>query len=166
MNRDGQAFKYLKEKFPRLSEAKIKEGVFIGPQIRKLLKDEHFDQILRGFEKNAWKSFKLVVENFLGNKKADNYKELVTRLLSAYQKLGCNMSLKIHFLHSHLDFFPDNCGAVSDEHGERFHQDISTMENRYQRKWSPAMLADYCWTVVRDASDVQYKRQAKKKRTV
>ncbi|UYV73934.1 hypothetical protein LAZ67_11001501 [Cordylochernes scorpioides] len=26
------------------------------------------------------------------------------------------MSLKIHFLHSHLDFFPDNLGAVSDEH--------------------------------------------------
>src|ERR1043165_8429011 len=53
MNRDGEAFKYLKEKFPRLSEAKIKEGVFIGPQIRALLKDEHFHQILRGFEKNA-----------------------------------------------------------------------------------------------------------------
>ncbi|UYV78677.1 hypothetical protein LAZ67_16002346 [Cordylochernes scorpioides] len=46
--------------------------------------------------------------------------------------LGCNMSLKIHFLHSHLDFFPDNLGAVSDEHGERFHQDISSMEKRYQ----------------------------------
>ena len=28
------------------------------------------------------------------------------------------MSLKIHFLHSHLDFSPENCGAVSDEHGD------------------------------------------------
>ncbi|UYV74137.1 hypothetical protein LAZ67_11002222 [Cordylochernes scorpioides] len=46
--------------------------------------------------------------------------------------LGCNMSLKIHFLHSHLDFFPDNLGSVSDEHGERFHQDKSSMEKRYQ----------------------------------
>ena len=27
------------------------------------------------------------------------------------------MSEKIHFLHSHLDFFPENGGAVSDEHG-------------------------------------------------
>ncbi|UYV80151.1 hypothetical protein LAZ67_18001830 [Cordylochernes scorpioides] len=42
------------------------------------------------------------------------------------------MSIKIHFLHSHLDFFPDNLGAVSDEHGELFHQDISSMEKRYQ----------------------------------
>ncbi|UYV69180.1 hypothetical protein LAZ67_6002670 [Cordylochernes scorpioides] len=60
------------------------------------------------------------------------------------------MSLKIHFLHSQLDFFPDNLGAVSDEHGERFHQDISSMEKRYQGKWSPGMLADYCWTLKRD----------------
>jgi len=44
------------------------------------------------------------------------------------------MALKIHFLHSHLDFFPENCGVVSDENGERFHQDISSMEKRYQGK--------------------------------
>jgi len=42
------------------------------------------------------------------------------------------VSLKIHFLHSHWDFFPENCGAVSDEHAERFHQDISSIEKRYQ----------------------------------
>ncbi|CAL1526434.1 unnamed protein product [Lymnaea stagnalis] len=42
------------------------------------------------------------------------------------------MSLKIHFLHSHLDFFPDNCAMDRDEHRERFHQDIATMEQRYQ----------------------------------
>ena len=52
------------------------------------------------------------------------------------------MSLKIHFLHSHLHFFPKNLGAVSDEHGERFHQEISIMERRYQGKWNPRMLAD------------------------
>jgi hypothetical protein len=60
------------------------------------------------------------------------------------------MSLNIHFLHFHLDFFRDNLGAVSDEHGERFHQDIASMEKRYQVKWSPSMLADYCWTLKRD----------------
>jgi len=56
------------------------------------------------------------------------------------------MSLRIHFLHSHLDFFPGICGMVSDEHGERLLQDIATMEPRYQEKWSTAMpmLADYC----------------------
>jgi len=72
------------------------------------------------------------------------------------------MSLKIHFLHSHLNFFPEKCGAVSDEHGERFHQDISSIEKRYQGKWICAVLADCCWTLARDAPAMEYKRQAKR----
>jgi hypothetical protein len=52
----------------------------------------------------------------------------VEDLIISYEKLGCNMSLMMHFLHSHLDSFPVSCGAVSDEYGERFHQDISEME--------------------------------------
>ena len=79
---------------------------------------------------------------FLRNERADNQKDFVENLLSAYETLGCGMSLKIHFLHSHLDFFPEDCGTVSDKHGERFHQDISTMKKSYQGKWNPAMLAD------------------------
>mgnify|MGYP003623502640 CR=1 FL=1 len=71
------------------------------------------------------------------------------------------MSLKVHFLHSHLDFFPENLGDVSDEHGEHFHQEISAMEKRYQGKWNPNMLADYCWTIKRDAPQAKYKRKSK-----
>jgi hypothetical protein len=37
------------------------------------------------------------------------------------------MSLKMNFLHSHLDFFPPKCGVISDKYGEHFHQDISAM---------------------------------------
>ena len=72
------------------------------------------------------------------------------------------MFLKIHFLHSHLDFFSSNWGDVSDEHGERFHQDIAVMEKRYQGRWSPLMLADYCWTLVRDQPNLPYSRKAKR----
>jgi hypothetical protein len=56
--------------------------------------------------------------------------------------LGCNISLKINFLESHLDIFPENLGEVSDEHGERFHKDIMAIEKRYQGKWTSSMLAD------------------------
>ena len=42
------------------------------------------------------------------------------------------MFLKTHFLHSHLDFFSKNLGDESDEHGERFHQQMKAMERRYQ----------------------------------
>jgi hypothetical protein len=48
-------------------------------------------------------------------------------MLENYKVLGCKMSLKLHFLFSHFDQFPENLGAVSEEKGERFHQDIKEM---------------------------------------
>ncbi|UYV64577.1 hypothetical protein LAZ67_3001230 [Cordylochernes scorpioides] len=108
--------------------------------IRELLQDENFKNSLNEVEAAAWNSFRNVLKNFLGSVKVENYRDIVNDLLLSYKALGCNMPLKIHFLHSHLDSFPDNLGAVSDEHYERFHQDISSMEKRYQdrklrRKW-------------------------------
>lgn len=131
----------------------------MGPQIKEIMKDEIFDNMLNETELRAWSAFKSVVTNFLGNVKADHYKDIVSELLNAYKEMGCNMSLKIHFLDSHLDFFPENLGAVSDEHGERFHQDISAMEKRYQGKWSVTLLADYCWTLLRDTPETKYRRK-------
>ncbi|UYV80889.1 hypothetical protein LAZ67_19002108 [Cordylochernes scorpioides] len=140
-----------------ISEAKIKEGIFVGPQIRELQQDGNFQNSLNEVEAAAWNSFRNVCKNFLGSVKVENYRDIVNDLLLSYKALGCNMSLKIHFLHSHLDFFPDNLGAVSDEHGERFHQAISSMEKRYQGKWSPAMLADDCWALKRDLPQAKYR---------
>ena len=40
-------------------------------------------------------------------------------------------------LYSYSDFFPENMGAISDEHDIRFYQDISKIEKRYSGKWSP-----------------------------
>ena len=37
------------------------------------------------------------------------------------------MTIKVHFLQNHLDKLLDNCGDVSNEKGEQFHQDIKTM---------------------------------------
>lgn len=70
------------------------------------------------------------------------------------------MSLKIHLLHSHLNFFPENLGDESDEHGERFHQQIKTMESRYQGLWDEAMMGDYCWFLIRETEN-SYKRHKK-----
>jgi len=58
----------------------LKEGIFIGPQIRDIIKDEFFDKLLQGNEKAAWDSFKFVVKGFLGNRRAQNYEELVNNL--------------------------------------------------------------------------------------
>ena len=66
--------------------------------------------------------------------------------------MGCRMSLKVHFPHLHLDFFPEHLGTVSDEQEERFHQDIATMKQRYQGRWDPAMTSDYWWFLKREDS--------------
>ena len=164
LDKNSDAFRYLCNKFPELSYAKVKEGVFIGPQIRKIIADSHFEDLLSRTEKKAWLAFKSVVANFLGNNKSPNYVNIVQKCISAYKLMGCNMSLKIHLLDSHLDFFPENLGSVSDEHGERFHQDILVMESRYQGRWSAAMLADYCWMLQRNMPNCQHKRKSTAKK--
>ena len=60
MDQEEAAFTYLWEKFPRLSEAKLKEGIFTDPQTQKLIKDEYFDKLIQGDEKAAWDSFKFL----------------------------------------------------------------------------------------------------------
>lgn len=68
----------------------------------------------------------------------------------------------MHFLKSHLDFFPRNLGAESDEQGERFHQEIMAIEKRYQGSWGPNMMADYCWGLIRETPQESYKRKSNK----
>jgi hypothetical protein len=157
---NSKGFQHLVSKFPKISSAKLKEGIFVGPQIRQIMQDEEFEKSLDVLELDAWNAFKWICENFLGNHKSPAYADGVQRLLDTYHKLGCRMSLKIHFLHSHLDFFPPNLGAVSDEQGERFHQDIQLMEKRYQGFWSESMLADYCWMLYRDIPEKVYSRKS------
>ncbi|GFW64921.1 uncharacterized protein TNCV_391871 [Trichonephila clavipes] len=85
LDKEGECIKYLCEQFPGLSDAKLKEGIFVGPDIRTLLKDETFVTKIEMREKNTWNSFKLVVTGFLGNKKDRNYKALVAELLQNYK---------------------------------------------------------------------------------
>ncbi|GBM49167.1 hypothetical protein AVEN_148087-1 [Araneus ventricosus] len=53
-------------------------------------------------EKEAWDTFKDVVHRVLENAKDPLYKTIVQRMLTAYEAQGCKMSLKVHFLHSHI----------------------------------------------------------------
>ena len=65
-------------------------------------------------------------------------------MLQNFQAFGARMSIKLYYLFSHLDYFPENPGDVSEEQGERLHQDIRTMEERYQGRWDSYMMADHC----------------------
>ncbi|GBO00377.1 hypothetical protein AVEN_24886-1 [Araneus ventricosus] len=77
LDREGVAFLYFRNKFKYLSDAKVKEGMFIGPQIKAVFRDEEFEKKLSETEKVAWLAFKSVCTRFLGNKKAENYEDLV-----------------------------------------------------------------------------------------
>ena len=65
MDRNSIAFLYLRQKFPLLSDAKIREGVFTGPDIRSLLRDEVFERIITGDEQRARHAFLEMVTGFL-----------------------------------------------------------------------------------------------------
>jgi hypothetical protein len=60
----GPAFTYLCGEFFRLTFEKLKAGVFIGPQIRQLFKDQQFEAVLSDKEKAAWQSFEKFSNGF------------------------------------------------------------------------------------------------------
>ncbi|GFG34173.1 hypothetical protein Cfor_08157 [Coptotermes formosanus] len=55
----------------------MKGGFFIGPQIRKAMSDPFFENSMNLLEKQAWQSFKNILENFLGNKRTPYYKHIL-----------------------------------------------------------------------------------------
>ena len=99
----------------------MNEEIFDGPQIRKLLKDDVFVSKMISTEKRAWLSFKNVAEQFLGNVTSPDWRKEVSRMVDSFQKLKCSMSLKLHFMDSHVEYFPKNLGDYSEEQSERFH---------------------------------------------
>ena len=105
LEKDGDCFKYICMKFPGLTIEKLKAEIFDGPQIRKLLNYANFCNFMNPAELSAWTAFTNVMKFFLGKTKAPNYKELVKTLLTSLHQLGANMSIELHFLHSHLAVF-------------------------------------------------------------
>ena len=89
LDNDSEAFKYLQNLFPKLSEAKVKADIFVGPQIKKIIECDEFAKLLNRTEKMTWNSFAAVVRGFLGNHKAENYVELVQSLIMNYARMGC-----------------------------------------------------------------------------
>ena len=160
LNKEGPCFNFIVRKLGAVSIQKLRAGVLNGPQIRRLMNDAEFIESMNDAEARAWKSFVSVAKNFLGNQCAENYEDLIEEMLRSFEALGCRMSIKLHYLHSHLSWFPANLGHMSDEQGERFHQDIATMEEGYQGRWDIHMLADYCWSLMRDCPDTAHSRQS------
>jgi hypothetical protein len=84
----------------------LKEGLFVGPDIRKLIFGEDFPLRMAEGERESWITFMSVVTKFLGNNKEPEYVTIDANMLEKFKVLGWLMSLKIHFFNSHLEFFP------------------------------------------------------------
>ena len=161
LNTESEAFKYIQELFPKLPGEKIKAGVFMGPEVKRLINSVDFPEMLSVIERTAWTCFVSVVNRFLSNHKAENYRELVDGLVDAYQKMGCRMLLKVHVPHAHLDEFKDNMGDYSEEQGERFYQDVRSFEERYKGHYNERIMGDYIWNLLRE-NKLTYHRQSRK----
>jgi hypothetical protein len=42
MNKEGKGFIHIAQKFPCLCKAKIKEGIFVSPQVKLIFQDPDF----------------------------------------------------------------------------------------------------------------------------
>jgi hypothetical protein len=114
IDQSGVGFTYLKYKFSRISDTKIKEGEFVGLRVRELIteliQNVKFEEWLSKVEKAAWKSFKNITTIFFWEiiqKKTVVIWSLI-KYIQSYKAMGCNtrMSLKVHFLDSHSRLLP------------------------------------------------------------
>jgi len=73
-NKRGKGSGYLREKFPKLSDAKLKADISVGPQIRVIINNDLSEHLLTKTENSGKLTFRMVIVNLIGNVKADNYK--------------------------------------------------------------------------------------------
>ena len=78
-----RVFEYFKEKFPKLWDSKLKEGIFSRLQFPEIINDDLSQHLLTESEKSEWLTFKEVCLNFLGNIEGENCMELAQDLLNA-----------------------------------------------------------------------------------
>ena len=91
-----------------------------------------------------------MVKNYFDNRKAPNYKKLVSKVLSGLLELGCSLSIKVYFLHSDQGKFLEKLTALNDEQEELSHQDIMTAEEHSTK----ADGIDIWWRTIVGASKV------------
>lgn len=87
--------------------------VFNSPQIKAVFRDKEFVNILSEAEKAVWLAFKSVCSRFLGNKKPENYEDLVWWMLSCSR---LEYVIKTTFSGLTSGLFSSNLGAIGDEH--------------------------------------------------
>ena len=68
----SHAFCHLDRCSQACLKQKLKDNIFVGPQIRRVLASEQLEKNVCS-ERNAWQAFRITMEGFLGNHQRDNY---------------------------------------------------------------------------------------------
>jgi len=58
VDEESEGFGYIRQSFPKISEAKMKAEIFVGLQIKQLFEDQDF------YRKRAWKTLKISAGTF------------------------------------------------------------------------------------------------------
>ena len=138
LDKKGKAFAYLYQKFDQKSMDKIKAGLFDGPEIRKLVKYHDFHDTLNPLQLSIWLAITIIIEDDLSII-AQGY---IDELMENFNKLGVRMSLKMHFLYAHLDYFKQK------KEDDLWIEQIT--DKRYRGRWNVEFMADCCWSLLKD----------------
>ena len=83
---DSKALSHVQAIFPKLSEAKMKGGIFTGLRIWQMLSSKELEDKMIALERDAWQSLQNVVHRFLGRNKIDKYEDSVDSLLQSWKQ--------------------------------------------------------------------------------
>ena len=64
----------------------------------------------------------------------------------------------MHLIFKHKDQFSKYLGKFSDEHGERMHQDMLAIENRFGSSLNKQMLCECIWSLTREKNLIKTER--------
>lgn len=110
LDKDGGCLSYISWKFHGLSEVKFRVIIFDGSQIEPL-KDNNSVRSMNYLQSLLWSHFVDVLKQSLEDHKGDNNCSLVETMWENVRKLGCNTSIKVHYLLNNFNKFLENSGS-------------------------------------------------------
>ena len=152
LDKDSAAFKYLQVLFPKLSEAKVKAGIFAGPQIKKIIECDEFIKLLSRKQKTAWNSFvalfiaSWVIKRLKTMCSCFRLSERITPKWDA-EYLSKSKSLTLILKNSRRTW--------------KLPSRYNGLWRCLQGQYNENMMRDYIWGLIRE-SDLQYTRNSRK----
>lgn len=121
-------YPYLRSKFPNLSDAKVKRGIFVGPQITKVMLDENFAKKLNSADWTGCVEILQINSSWPSGQKRGKLPRNHTKSLTELAEVSChwNSTSNIHTSAS----FPENLRAVCDDQHEMLPQYTAEKQQR------------------------------------